>query len=53
MGITYRWHSSLALETSPHSIIDAFGLSPARVHTLEPITLVSVKVLVACVTICQ
>ncbi len=38
---TYRWHHQVALESPTDSIVDTFRLSPARVDTHEPITLVT------------
>lgn len=41
---THLRHSSLALETSPHTVVDTLWLSPAGVHAHEPVALVAVEV---------
>lgn len=44
-AVANGWHSSLALESSPHSIIDALWFPPAWVHAFEPIALMPVEAL--------
>ena len=45
--MTYRWHSSLALEPPPYSIVDTLGFPPAWVNAHEPVALVTVEALCA------
>ena len=42
---TYRWHSSLAFESPPYSIVDTLRLPPAWVDAHESVALVTVKAL--------
>lgn len=46
---TYRWHSSLSLEPSSDTIVDALWLPPARVDAHEAVTLVAAEALRACI----
>jgi len=48
-GQTYRWHSSLALEPSSYSVVDTLGLPPTWIHAHEPVALVTVEALRACI----
>lgn len=41
--VAYRWHDSLALESSSNSIINSFWLAPICSHTFESIALMSVE----------
>ena len=43
--LSYLWHSSLALESPPHSIVDTLGFPPARVNTFESVALMAVEAL--------
>lgn len=45
---TYLGHGNGTAESSSDSGIDTLGLAPARVHALEPITLVTGEALRAC-----
>ena len=40
---THLWHRRLALEPSPHSVVDSLGFSPAWVHAHEPVGLMAVE----------
>ena len=48
MNETYRWHSQLPLEPSPHTIVDSFWFPPIRRNAFEHVALVAVEVLCAC-----
>lgn len=43
--ITDLWHSSLALESPPHSVVDTLGFPPTRVNTFESVALMAVEAL--------
>jgi len=44
-AIANRWHSSLALEASTDTIVDALWLAPCGRYTLEEVGLMSVEAL--------
>ena len=50
---TYRWHHSLALEPSPHSVVDTLWFAPIRGDAHEAVTLMAVEALRACYSIHQ
>ena len=43
--LSYLWHSSLALESPSHSVVDTLGFPPAWVNTFESVTLMAVEAL--------
>lgn len=40
---THLGHNSLALEASPHAVVDTLGLPPALANTVEAVTLVTLE----------
>lgn len=44
-AITNLWHSSLALESPSHSVVDTLGFPPAWVNTFESVALMAVEAL--------
>ena len=43
--LSYLWHSSLALESPSHSVVDTLGFPPAWVNTFESVALMAVEAL--------
>jgi len=42
---THLGHNSLALEASPHAVVDTLGLPPALTNAVEAVTLVTLELL--------